>query len=190
MDRKDFKLLPTKYRRRIFRELGVAKGYYTKFSKKNVRITLKDRIDYLNNFICNFSLILKSKYDVSNFYTKLFLNLVLTSKRRKSIIDKTSLVTMKEIIKLYKFFYNKKEFISYFRCKTNLSFAIKNIDWYWQIDNYCKIVEKESEAVSQKFSEFLHVILNEYLLIHNLMWASGYKLKSVDSIDEFLVDID
>ncbi len=89
------------------------------------------------------------------------------------------------------------EFKSYFENKTHLSYEVgakpRPIPVPRKITK-AKYIERleartEKQAAHSKMGEFVFLILAEYVILHNYMWASGLRPRGVRSIDKFLKEI-
>jgi hypothetical protein len=48
----------------------------------------------------------------------------------------------------------------------------------------------ENDYLYSKFAQFVYSILVEYIILHNLMFASGLKLKDITTIDRWMEDLE
>lgn len=161
--------------------------------KKNNRFIMKVRFDTLQNMQRNFALPLAYYHDSCSKKEKEKLLSVLSQERILEILqshksgDSSKYITIPEIFKLYQKLNLKKDLIHYFSSKTHLSFSVfQNQEPMAQMGFLNKNVE---EAMKKKLSEFIHVILSEYMMLHNFMWVSSCKLKEVKSIDTWMKSI-
>ena len=164
------------------------------FSKKDCQRSFTVHYDVLKNFISNFGIYLSAYYKHNGLFTKAKLKAVLGEKRLRAIMESPKThnvldyVTINEVFKLFEKMNVKKDFLIYFRSKTYFSFSI-----------FEEVVPTpavsplfygdENHTLAVKFSEFLYVILSEYIILHNLMFASGWKIQEVRSIDKWMKDI-
>ena len=95
-------------------------------------------------------------------------------------------VRINDVYKLFKWLNLKKDFMVYLINKTHFSYSINGADIEPYKKNYKDtLVEK----YSMKFSEFVYLILSEYIILHNYMFVSKLKLKEIKSIDRWLRNI-
>lgn len=176
------------------RELHYMQSNAEVFSKSGTRNTLRVKLNYLQNFTSNFGCLLDVYIDFSSPFKKYKIYKILSRKRCKEIIDSfktrnvSDYVNIIEILKLYEGLDLKEDFLAYFLSKTSTSFSIFPEQPIFPIE-FIDVAKSSREALYTKFSEFIHVILVEYMLIHNLMAISKFKLKQINSIDSFLKDI-
>ncbi|HRZ18616.1 MAG TPA: hypothetical protein P5136_01040 [Methanofastidiosum sp.] len=185
--------IPLEERRFKHRQSMIEQGN-VKFKKVRVKKILEVKYEYLCNFIGNFGLILRSYYATTTRMNRWRIRRAIGRERladimfSKQIGDNNVYATINEIYTLCKVLDLRKDFLCYLISKTNLSYSILPDQKLDPIPDV-KLAQSETEAVADKLGEFLFVILSEYILIHNLMFASGYKLKQIESIDSFLTEI-
>ena len=166
------------------------------FPKDYVLEVIRVRKETMKHFIWQFGVMLNAYMKVASNSNKKKVYSVLRGTRVNNIIgavdgrNANHYVTIRELFELYIKLDLKKDFIKYFWSKTQLSFSVFEED---PIDAViCPFFHEGSidNAIALKFSEFIHVILSEYALLHNMMYVSGYKTADIYSIDPWLEDID
>ncbi len=101
--------------------------------------------------------------------------------------DEKKCITINEVFSVYQHLNLKHDFERYFVSKTELSYSVFDTHEIKTVPYPFK--DKKYQPIKLKFAEFVHVILSEYILLHNLMWVSGRKLKKIKSIDKWLKNI-
>ena len=81
----------------------------------------------------------------------------------------------------------REEFDHYLVNKTHLSYSALKLAPVPVKDDEIKSIFMEGEYC--KMAEFVFIILAEYIVLHNYMWASKLKPKGVQSIDKWLREI-
>jgi len=110
-------------------------------------------------------------------------------------------MTVRKVFDIY--LKNKKkynhQFLEYFKNKTWLSYEIlsnpKPLKLKKKIteEQYLRKLKKremEKKENVNKLGEFTILILAEYTILHNYMWASRLKKRRIHTIDDFLVNYD
>lgn len=149
-----------------------SKGAYTKAEyKKRIRVHYRSLCKYLDNY--------------NEIYS------VETRKKRK---EKPS------IKYVFKYFIKNKRkmldgFIHYLQAKTHFSYDIygkpKDKKTKWTKEKLLEYWKKRTkkQAYHSKLGEFVVLILAEYVILHNYMWAGRMKMKGTKTIDRFMEDI-
>lgn len=187
----EYSNITARYQRYHHWELLKKAGYKPNLKKRSSRSGQSMHLGLLRNYIENFGLYLKPYYAGAPLHRKIQLILVLGRKRIRQIIESSSTheeedyITINEVFDLFCKINLKNEFITYFVTKTQLSFSVfksqkikaasKGKRW---------IVNSEYEQLKHKFAQFIYCILVEYIVLHNLMFASNYRLPDVHSIDD------
>lgn len=105
------------------------------------------------------------------------------------------LITINEVVALAKELNLNEDFVEYCVNKTHLSFTIGTNEiktsyavtpWKKRVSAMKKGPRRNLFVNRDKFAEFVYLILSLYITLHNLMWSSSLRPKSVKSIDKFL----
>lgn len=88
-------------------------------------------------------------------------------------------------------------FLSYFDGKTHLSYEIGATPRPLRLkrkltkERYLELLAKRTERQANhgKLGEFVVLILSEYVILHNYMWASRMRPKEVRTIDQFMEEM-
>ena len=78
----------------------------------------------------------------------------------------------------------RRAFINYLVNKTHFTYSIDGTEPVPATDS-----KQYRHREYNKFAEFVYLILSEYIILHNYMWAGKMKAWSVKSLDKFLEDI-
>jgi len=169
-------------------------GYTPSFDKEETKKTMEMHLDLLKNYISNFGLYLWIYYTQSGLITRWKLLRTLRFKRIKQIAAsytkkiERDYVTIEEVLLLYGTLNLNKDFLYYFISKTCLSYTIYKSH---EIHPVAAVNElKNGDDLYPKFSQFVYSILVEYTILHNLMFASGLKLKEITTIDRWMEDLE
>jgi len=170
-------------------------GYVPEFNEEETKQRMIIHYTILENSIRNFGLYLWVYFTKSNIWTRFKMIRAIPYKRLQEIVVSYTkrieehYITINEVFKLAKALNLTNDFLSYFISKTNMSYTIfKNHEIHpagLAVKN-----PEEHDNLKPKFSQFIYVILTEYILLHNIMYASEFKLKDVTSIDPWLKDLD
>lgn len=88
--------------------------------------------------------------------------------------------TINEVSLFFKKLNLKEEFTHYLINKTHFSYSLgKEINPTFSSEQY-------PHRAYNKFAEFVYIILCEYIVLHNYMWASKLRLKNIKTIDKFM----
>lgn len=171
-------------------------GYLSEFDKDSMKILQKVHFDNIRNYVSNFGFALDAYYNTANIYNKLTLHRVMNKKRIFEICEASKnrtekqYITINEIFNLYKRLNLKKDFLGYFLNKTQMSIAL------YAHQPIRAVVKKKifesggtNKAIRDKMAQFIYSIMVEYIILHNLIWASGYKLSDIESLDLWVEDI-
>jgi len=107
--------------------------------------------------------------------------------------------TINDIYRLFR--RNRKnlfnEFSFYLKGKTHFSYDVHyqpqpmKIQQKWSSEKWKQKWEERDlkTAYKGKVAEFIILILSEYIILHNYMWASGLKMRQINSIDDWMENI-
>ena len=168
-------------------------GYVPTFDKEETKKTMKVHLDLLHNYISNFGLYLWVYYTQSGLLTRWRILRVMSFERLRRIVvsytEKTEkdYVTVNEIFLLCAKLKLDKTFLYYFVSKTGMSYSIYKSHELWPVAVEQKM---ENDYLYSKFAQFVYSILVEYIILHNLMFASGLKLKEITTIDRWMENLE
>jgi hypothetical protein len=173
----------------------VEEGYISTFNKEDMKILQKTHLDNLKNYISNFGIFLEAYYKTINIFQKMNLYRVINKKRiyeicnaSKNKIEK-NFVSINEIFDLCNKLNLKKDFLGYFLNKTQFSMSVYKSHPIRAVVKK-KLFEKDyNKAFRDKMAQFVYSILVEYIILHNLIWVSCFKLSDVKSLDKWLEEI-
>jgi hypothetical protein len=166
------------------------------FDKDNMKILQKVHFDTIRNYTSNFGFALDAYYKTANIFTKITLYRVMNKSRIYSICDASKnrtekdYISINEVFNLCKNLNLKKDFLGYFLNKTQMSMSL-SVHQPIKAVVKKKIFEKRgvNRAIRDKMAQFIYSIMVEYIILHNLIWASSYKLSGIESLDLWVEDI-
>lgn len=169
-------------------------GYTPSFDKEETKKIMKVHFDLLKNYISNFGLYLWVYYTQSGPIIRWKILRVLRFNRLRRIVAsytekiEKDYITIAEILVLCGKLNLNKDFIYYFISKTCLSYTIYKSHELQPIATTHEL--KNGDDLYPKFAQFIYSILVEYTILHNLMFASGLKLKEITTIDRWMEDLE
>jgi hypothetical protein len=161
-----------------YRKVSVKGGA---FSQKEYKARIRVHEKTLNKYMTQFGLYLRDyiSYSVRN-HSKC--EKLLGGDRLLNLIAGFDRITINEVFLLFAHLDLKAEFSHYLINKTHFSYSIFD----QEISPHSGTPTTYKLSGYNKFAEFVYIILSEYIVLHNYMWVSGLKTKSVKSIDRFL----
>lgn len=168
-------------------------GYVPTFDKEETKKVMKVHLDLLKNYISNFGLYLWVYYIRSGPIIRWKILRVLCFKRIKQIVAsytkkiEKDYITIIEIFLLCEKLKLNKDFLHYFISKTCMSYSIYKSQ---EVRPVAVTQHVSEDDLYPKFSQFIYSILVEYIILHNLMFASGLKLKEITTIDRWMEDLE
>jgi len=151
----------------------------------------KSRIYYhaytLSKYMTQFNWYLVSFYVDTWWWNRLILRVVLGKDRLYNLLYGNKQVKINEVYRVFKYIRLKGDFIDYLIRKTHFSFNIFN-EMPEPETKTKKKANNDIELTKNKFAEFVYLILAEYIILHNYMWASKYKLKTTKHLDKWMKD--
>jgi hypothetical protein len=177
--------------RKLFRNAVLKNNKLPYFNPDDVRNTLTIRYNLLENYLREFGRYFPAYYQSIPKKTQNMIKKLLGKDRLCKISAssdkklKSDYISINEVFNLFCKLDLKKDFERYFLTKTHLSFTIHNK----KIQASDEHNKTHIDAMGDKVPQFIHMILSEYIAIHNLMFISGYKIPEIKSIDRWLKDI-
>jgi len=162
-----------------------------KFDKKECKNVILMRYASLYNYIVQFGFYLNSYYLASGFYKRFLIRNILGKERLYTILTskkEKDFITINEIFSLFRWLNLKKDFMNYIQSKTQFSYSVIQDNDIKAVSN-CLAFSSTEYAFKIKFAEFVYIILSEYIMLHNLMFASGFKINKIKTIDQWMKDI-
>ncbi len=177
-------------RRNLIRQNAIPK-----FDKKDTENIINVRYNSIYHNISQFGFFLEKYYLNSNLFKKILVHYVLGEKRFYAIIisarekNEKDYVTINEVFSLFKWLNLKKDFMNYIQSKTQFTYSVTASNEIKAITNKLFFVGELNQALKIKFAQFVYMILSEYILLHNLMFVSGYKIKEIRTVDKWMENI-
>ena len=184
----------TARQRTLHRNTLVILDAIPKFDKRDLKKVISVRSNSMFNNMSQFGFYLAVYYKNSNFLKRIIITRILGKKRLYTIIDSVKkgdekdFITINEVFSLFKWLNLKKDFMDYVQSKTQFSYSVLFTHEIKAITNKLFLTSQE-QATKVKFAQFVYMILSEYILLHNLMFVSGYKLEEIRSVDKWMKNL-
>lgn len=159
------------------------------FSKVEYELRIKYIYRNLDKYMSQVNFYLKNYYEYSGRWTKYKFKVLFGEKYLDLLMSK-QVIDIDDIYKIYKYFNLKKDFLTYFSQKTHFSYGFT--DYYFKYVTPKQIIRKMNKDKEEKYklkiklSEFVFIILSEYISLHNYMWSSKLKPKEVNCLDDWI----
>lgn len=152
------------------------------FNKNEYRLLIKAHSKTLRKYVGNFGLYLGVWTGSNRGNYKAVIGSI-GEDAFDSIIHGKRSIKISEVLKLYMDMDLKDDFQEYLIRKTHLSYEL------YPHKPKPATIHDDHGPMYTKFAEFVHLVLAEYIILHNYMVSSRLKDKSINSIDEFLKNV-